>query len=171
MSEVMMTEFGNARKYKGYWRISSSKEGNMGKLLHRLIYEKEHDCTIPEGYVIHHIDGNKTNNDISNLEMLKAGEHNRMHMIGENNPFYGKHLSKETRKKMSNVRKGTKHPQATYMLWDILCVHFNKSYFNENNPLKKSFKYKFKGKQIGIGMFNEFLSCEIIDTLVREAIQ
>lgn len=171
MSDKIYTEFGIARKYGGYYRISSSKEGNMNKLLHRLIYEKEHNCTIPEGYVIHHLDGDKTNNDPNNLQMMEASKHNSLHMKGENNRYYGKKLSKTTRMKMSEARKGLKHPCATYTLWDIIKVHFNKSYFNKKNPLRKSFKCKYKGKELPIGTFNEFVSCEIINTLITEAIQ
>ena len=43
-------------------------------LTHRALYGN-----IPEGYVIHHIDCNKTNNDIDNLVALPIGEHMRVH--------------------------------------------------------------------------------------------
>jgi radical SAM superfamily enzyme len=36
---------------------------------------------IPEGYVIHHIDGNKTNNDINNLAMMTNAAHSKLHSI------------------------------------------------------------------------------------------
>ena len=35
--------------------------------------------SIPKGYVIHHIDGNKDNNNIINLKMLKNSEHIKLH--------------------------------------------------------------------------------------------
>ena len=41
---------------------------------------------------------------------LTPAEHRRLHMKGENNPFYGKHLSEEHRRKMSEAKKGEKHP-------------------------------------------------------------
>ena len=71
-----------------------------------------------DGYVIHHIDGNPFNNDISNLQKMLNIDHNRMHNIGENNPFYGKqhenhpkgmlgkNHSEEAKKKISNSLKG-----------------------------------------------------------------
>ena len=34
---------------------------------------------IPEGYHVHHIDGNRLNNDINNLECLSPDEHKRKH--------------------------------------------------------------------------------------------
>lgn len=46
--------------------------------LHRYIWEK-HNGPIPEGYDVHHIDGNKLNNDISNLIMLTPSEHHKIH--------------------------------------------------------------------------------------------
>lgn len=48
------------------------------KRLHRYIWEKEVG-TIPEGCQIHHIDGNKANNDLSNLAIMTASGHQRLH--------------------------------------------------------------------------------------------
>lgn len=46
---------------------------------YRQIYENFHNVKIPKGYHIHHIDGNRNNNDISNLEMLSPDEHAKKH--------------------------------------------------------------------------------------------
>ena len=45
---------------------------------------------LPAGFVIHHIDGNKKNNDISNLALINISGHSKLHMIQRN-------LSKEQR--------------------------------------------------------------------------
>jgi len=73
----------------GYYYITSRKEGNNNKLIHRLIYE-EYVEEIPENHVIHHIDGDKTNNNIKNLQCMSKEFHSWYHTHGENNPNYGK---------------------------------------------------------------------------------
>ena len=99
---VQVTVFGTARvNTKGYYQITSTQEGNFHKYLHRLIYEK-HYGEIPEGCCIHHIDGDKLNNDIENLELLSVAEHNSLH-------HKGKTLTDETKKKMSKAHKGMGH--------------------------------------------------------------
>lgn len=58
-----------------YFRYSSN-----GKtiLMHRYVWEF-YNCKIPKGYHIHHIDGDKANNDISNLKLMKGVEHWKLH--------------------------------------------------------------------------------------------
>ena len=47
-------------------------------LMHRYVWEF-YNCKIPKGYHVHHIDGNKANNDISNLRLMKGSEHWELH--------------------------------------------------------------------------------------------
>ena len=108
MSEqVLHTKFGNAKLGRDYYKISSGKEGNFGKLLHRLIWEDFYECTIPEGYIIHHKNGNKTDNCILNLQLMKSTEHKKLHMNGENHPLYGIPLSNDMKKKISKKTNTT----------------------------------------------------------------
>ena len=111
MSEIatLHTKFGTAQvDEKGYYRIVSRKEGNRNKRLHRLIWES-YNGEVPEGMVIHHIDGNKTNNNISNLEALSKSTHTTLHNKG-NNSRKGKPHSEETKKKLSDMQRGSKNP-------------------------------------------------------------
>ena len=39
---------------------------------------------IPKGFVVHHIDGDKKNNDISNLCLLQMGAHTKLHQLQNN---------------------------------------------------------------------------------------
>lgn len=75
------------RKLNGYKLIycpdhpSAMKSENWKGFVyeHIYIYEKEYNMSIPEGFHIHHIDLDKSNNDISNLIMLTNGDHNKLH--------------------------------------------------------------------------------------------
>ena len=56
------------------------------KRMHRYVWEFYHG-EIPEGYHIHHIDGDKSNNDISNLEMI----HGEKHQSGHSKKWHEQH--------------------------------------------------------------------------------
>lgn len=49
-----------------------------GRRLHRVVWEF-HNGPVPAGFHVHHKDGDRANNDISNLELLPASEHLRHH--------------------------------------------------------------------------------------------
>jgi len=68
--------YGNITR-KGYRRIWDTGERRF-KMEHIVVWEK-HNGKIPEGYSIHHKDGNKLNNNITNLELVKALTHKRIH--------------------------------------------------------------------------------------------
>jgi hypothetical protein len=53
-------------------------DGNR-TLLHRVIYEKYHKVKLTTKDVIHHIDGDKENNSISNLKLMTLAEHSKLH--------------------------------------------------------------------------------------------
>ena len=102
LNEKIQTKFGIAMSSPdGYYRISSRKEGNNRKLLHRLIFEDFYGSEIPEGYVVHHKDENKQNNCILNLQLMKRAEHMSIHSKGENHHYYGISRSDELKKKLS----------------------------------------------------------------------
>lgn len=52
----------------------------LRKYLHQYVWEKENGA-IPEGYEIHHIDRNTTNNNIENLQLVTKEEHHEIHKI------------------------------------------------------------------------------------------
>ena len=67
----LFTKFGTARiNQNGYYQISSSKEGNNGKLLHRLIVENYYKISLLPWAVVHHLDNDRLNNDIDNLTVF-----------------------------------------------------------------------------------------------------
>ena len=52
---------------------------NKGSYVHRLVMEEYLGRKLEDGEVVHHIDGNKINNDIENLELLLKQEHHKLH--------------------------------------------------------------------------------------------
>ena len=70
---------------------------------HHLVWEKETGCPVPDGCIIHHKDGNKHNNDISNLQLMDQKSHVAMHsakgkkMLEIQCPSCGKIFYKEKR--------------------------------------------------------------------------
>ena len=58
-------------------RIVKKTRNDFRKRRPRVIYE-EHYGTIPKGYVIRHIDGNKDNDDPSNLQAISRSENMKL---------------------------------------------------------------------------------------------
>lgn len=56
---------------------NASKYGYV--LAHRVIMENHLGRLLDKSEVVHHLDGNKHNNDISNLEVLTANQHTKEH--------------------------------------------------------------------------------------------
>lgn len=67
------------RSDRVYYTPSGTHRKNGVKRLHQEIWEDAHG-PIPEGWVVHHIDGDPLNNDIDNLECLPRGPHQSQHL-------------------------------------------------------------------------------------------
>ena len=77
---TIATKYGTATlSNRGYYRITSRKEGNKNKSLHRLVFEDYHNCTLDKNDIIHHIDGNPLNNHPTNLICMSKTAHNILH--------------------------------------------------------------------------------------------
>ena len=82
----MSKEILNKHTEKYIWfdgiRYTRQKDGrycaSYGKLLHRAVWE-HFNGEIPEGHVIHHIDGDPSNNDLANLQLMTQSEHIKLH--------------------------------------------------------------------------------------------
>jgi len=64
------------RKVLGYWVLSLSYSKTV--YLHRYIWEEEYG-SIPDKMILHHKDGDGSNNDLSNLELMSHTDHRRTH--------------------------------------------------------------------------------------------
>jgi len=76
-SPLPFVEFNGAKytlRNTGYFGRTNEKRS----LLHRDMWEF-HNGTIPDGWDVHHIDGNKENNVIENYECLLKSDHTSLH--------------------------------------------------------------------------------------------
>ena len=79
-------EFGGHEKQRndGYISVyvpdhpNANKDGYVMK--HHLVMEQHIGGYIPKGYVVHHKNGKRNDNEISNLELMTFIEHSRYHM-------------------------------------------------------------------------------------------
>lgn len=79
------------RFYKGIKYGVEKKTGYLvstsgdRRRLHVVIYEQEvlGGERIPEGCVVHHLDGDKTHNEVSNLACITVAEHEYIHNIND----------------------------------------------------------------------------------------
>ena len=56
-----------------------SYEKTHGRHTHRIVAEQKMGRPLQPGEIVHHIDGNKRNNDPSNLEVMTQAEHCKLH--------------------------------------------------------------------------------------------
>lgn len=85
MPKVVFNGITYYKKGSGYYQSAPTdkrlREG-VERRLHRAVWVY-HNGKIPKGMHVHHIDGNKDNNDISNLTLLSAKEHMGLHNTSE----------------------------------------------------------------------------------------
>lgn len=125
--QKIKTKFGNASMDStGYYKITTQKEGNFEKYLHRLIYE-EHYGKIPDGYVVHHKNHNKLDNDPNNLELMSRAEHTVLHSKG-NKYWLGKKHTEETKQKLSKAHTGKKYSKERIQ-------QMSEMFGGKNNPM------------------------------------
>lgn len=86
--------------------VQSYKNGKS-KRMHQIIMEEHIGRPLKENEVVHHIDGNKRNNDISNLLLTTRSEHAKIHrdVLDKSLPVLQFSLDGTLIKKWSSARK------------------------------------------------------------------
>jgi hypothetical protein len=99
----------------GYLQICFCTKGKIKKFyIHRLMLQTFKPILNSELYQCNHIDGNKRNNDIDNLEWCTPSENNQhayntgLHKIkkGVDSPIFNRRHSMQSKEKMSLKRRG-----------------------------------------------------------------
>lgn len=109
-------------------------------LLHRVVWEF-HNGKIPDGMQIHHIDGDTSNNDISNLECLTPKEHTNRHSGKDYSNFQKAgveaskdwHKSEEGKKFHSEIGKKSWIDKPKYTKVCEVCANQYQTYFPERS--------------------------------------
>lgn len=105
------------------FRIQNGYFCRGNKRLHRLIWEK-FNGKIPKGFDIHHKDGNKLNNSLSNLECIPHSMHLSLHMKS-NKKLYDWHKTEEGRKALG---KHSKEIWKNRKIHTLSCLQCGKSF-------------------------------------------
>lgn len=90
----------NERGYRVLYRPDykySNKKGSIHE--HRYVWTNANNMGVPESCVIHHINKDKLDNRLENLQLMSASEHTKFHQLGQNNS-----MSKTNREKRKDVR-------------------------------------------------------------------
>lgn len=127
---------------KGYYR----ELNNFKNLMHRYVWEF-YNGKIPKGYEIHHIDFDRSNNDISNLKLVSRSEHRKIHaelLTDEQREWKRQNLNKTARPKAIEWHKSEQgkkwHRQQIAMQRELgvfkhklTCTNCGKVYVGEKN--------------------------------------
>lgn len=77
---------GRRQRSDGYWMV---RIDGADRLEHRVRMERHIGRALRDDEIVHHKDGDKSNNDPSNLEIMSQSEHARHHAPGMHAARYG----------------------------------------------------------------------------------
>ena len=113
---------------------------------HHLVYWKNTGIVLRDDEVIHHVDGDKHNNNFNNLELLKRSEHTKNHTLSRGKTFV---LLKcpcceiifEREKRQSHLSKGTKYTSCSKECSGKISNNIGTLYSLDDNILDEYKKY------------------------------
>ena len=154
---------------KGYLNVTLCKEGGIKKFsIHRLVATAfiSNPNNLPQ---VNHIDGNKQNNNVGNLEWCTPSENirhavkiglikitqetrNRMSFShkGEKSYNYGRHFSEETKKRLSKSHKGIFDGDANPMYGKLHSEETKRKMSESKSNISEKTKKKLSNSHKGI---------------------
>ncbi len=112
--------------------------------LHRCIWKAANNCDIPCGFVVHHIDGNKSNSSISNLSLCsKSRIHPKKKIVSRNSNCKCAITAKtgDVEKHYTSMRACAKDLDISLSL--ISKIVNNKQYHHTSKSKKDNLRYTF----------------------------
>lgn len=182
-----------AIKYDGLTFVRDDKTGyylnsKTHKRLHRYVWEKHHG-EIPKGYDIHHVDKDKSNNEISNLQLISRKDHMKLHgemLTEEERQSLRENLEVNARPKASEwhgsqegIEWHKKHyanvKEQLHKKKELKCKHCNKAYLGTregfcSNACKSAYRRKmgrdnesrkcaYCGKEFIVSKYSKTIHC------------
>ena len=134
----------------GYYQIGLCKNSKVKNYkIHRLVYEAFIN-KINDNYQINHIDSNRLNNSLLNLELVTNRE-NQYHRLNKNHKFYC--IGITTKKQKQKSGKIDIYYQATI-------IFNNKTHTKNSKNLDDAIKWR-KEKEIEFNIVNvKYINCE-----------
>lgn len=104
---------------------------------------------------------------------------NRQELEELSNKLNKKEITEEDVKKIElcsikeRLKRATK-AWTKYNIWDVSCCQYDKQLMpqcNGKSEPRRCFKYAHNGKKVPIGGFHDFVTCQIIDSIVKEEVK
>jgi len=125
---------------RGYLTICLyENKKHYSRCIHILIYETFNNYKLKDDECIHHIDGNKENNNIDNLVKMIKINHLIFHNTKEKNPMFDKFHSEKTINKIREKRKNQNPPNIKLKNGEIWLIKkiLDSNYYKSGKIIQK----------------------------------
>ena len=128
---------------QGYYQFIVNDKKKLIKPKNYLIHRFEWECVrgdIPEGFVIDHIDSNKTNNKIENLQLLTVSENIRK---GNSKPILSFNIKNNKQKKYESITSASLELDISFSIISNICrkVKYCKTVISKKDGDRYTFEF------------------------------